>query len=64
METINNRNNVAQVIRLKDGSQKVIFHNKRFGGWGDFKSFWNSQNSAPKQNSKRQQKLRAAGLTY
>jgi hypothetical protein len=59
MEKTNNRNYVAQVIRLKDGSQKVIFHNKRFGGWGDFKSFWNSQNCAPKKNSKRQKRLRA-----
>lgn len=54
---MNKRNMTHQIVRLKDGSQKVIHHNKQVPN-GDFKTFWRQLNESPKPNSKRQKKLR------
>jgi hypothetical protein len=60
MEKTNYRNEVRQVIRCKDGKVKVVWHKKKFSHatYGDYKAFWKAHNEAPKENSKRQQKLR------
>jgi hypothetical protein len=62
---ISHRNDVRQVVKLKDGSEKIVWHDKKFNNpvYGDYKSFWNHQNKAPKPNSKRQRKLKESMIS-
>lgn len=54
------RNLVRQEITLKDGSKKVVWHDKKFNHpqYGNYHTIWNEKNTTAKVNSKRQMKLR------
>lgn len=60
----NRRNMARQIITLKDGTKKNIFHEKKFNGvaFANIKEIWQNWNKAPKPRSKRQQKLQAQTL--
>lgn len=51
-----NRNKVQQIVQMKDGSQKIVHHTKK---WPTItrKQLWDLENTSPKPNSKRQRKL-------
>lgn len=62
---MSNRNMVRQVVPIKNEQgevvgQKPIFHKKKMNNplYGDRKAFWDNLNQSPKENSKRQKKLR------
>jgi hypothetical protein len=59
---INNRNKVRQVIINKDGSKKVVFHDKPTHAphYANKKEIWDWVNKQPKPNSKKQIKLKKA----
>lgn len=48
---MNNQNRVRQVIKLEDGSKKVIFHNKKFHDpkYGNRKAWWDHLNTTKRQ---------------
>jgi hypothetical protein len=61
---MNRRNFVRQEVKCKDGKVKIVWHKKKFndGRYGDYKAFWKAINEAPKENSKRQKKLRSLAI--
>lgn len=62
---MSNRNMVRQEVPLKNEEgevvgKKAIFHQKQMSKpqYADRKKFWDMTNQTPKENSKRQKKLR------